>query len=106
MNLKRNQQGITLSGLIMGCVVIGMCALLFMKLFPIYNEKMKVDQAMDRLANNSDGARMTKRAMVKAIMKQFDVNDIDRFSTPTLTKTLQVGRGKMLEQVLSGNQAE
>ena len=94
MNLKSNQQGISLSGLIMACIVLGTIAFLFMKLFPIYNEKMKVDQAMDRLANNVDGARMTKRAMVKAIMRQFDVNDVENFDTPTLTKRLQVGRKK------------
>ena len=94
MNLRRNQQGISLSGLIMACILLGTLAFLFMKMFPIYNEKIKVDQTMDGLSNNPDGARMTKREMVKAIMRQFDVNDIDSFDTPRLTKTLQVGRKK------------
>jgi hypothetical protein len=94
MNLKRNQHGVSLSGLIMACVVLGTFALLFMKLWPIYNEKMKVDQAMEKLAANPDAGRMSKIAMVNSIMRQFEVNDVRRFSTPELTKTLQIGRKK------------
>lgn len=92
-NLKK-QQGITLSGLIMGCVVLGTAALLLMKLWPLYNEKLKVDQAMEKLASNPDGARMSKTAMVNAMMRQFDVNDVDSFDTKRLSKTLEVGRKK------------
>lgn len=94
MKLMRNQKGITLSGLIMGCVVLGTAALFVMRMFPLYNEKIKVDQAMDKLATNPDGARMGKAAMAKAIMRQFDVSDVDTFDTPTLMKTLQVGKKK------------
>ena len=94
MNLRKNQRGITLSGLLMGSVVLGICALMLMKVWPIYNEKMKVDQAMDKLLTNPDAARMNKVAIAKALMKQFDVNDVDSFSTAELRKTLQVGRKK------------
>lgn len=88
------QRGITLSGLIFGCVVLGTVALVLMKLWPLYNEKLKVDQAMEKLAANPEAARMSKTAMVNAIMRQFDVNDVDSFDTKRLTKTLQVGRKK------------
>ena len=94
MNLSKHQRGITLSGLLMGSVVLGICALMLMKVWPIYNEKMKVDQAMDKLLTNPDAARMNKVAIAKALMKQFDVNDVDSFSTVELRKTLQVGRKK------------
>ena len=94
MKLKKRQGGITLSGLIMGCVVLGTIALGIMKLWPVYNEKIKVDQAMDRLATNPDGARMTKLEMVNAIMKQFDVNDVDSFDSKRLTKVLTIGKKK------------
>ena len=94
MNLRNNQRGITLSGLIVGSVVVGIIALMLMKLWPIYNEKMKVDQAMDKLETNPSGARMSKNAFAKALMRQFDVNDVDSFSTEVLRKTLQVERKK------------
>jgi len=92
MNSKRRQRGITLSGLIMGCIVLGSAALLVMKLWPIYNEKMKVDQAMDHLATNPDAARMGKMEIVQVLMRQFDVSDVDRFDTPSLSKVVTVGK--------------
>lgn len=94
MNLQRRQLGVSLSGLIVACVVLGACALMLMKLWPLFNEKMKVDQAMDRLATNPDGARMTKEQTVNAIMRQFDVNDVDRFDTPGLAKVVTMGKRK------------
>ena len=102
MNSKRRQRGITLSGLLMGCIVLGAGALLFMKLWPIYNEKMKVDQSMDRLAANPEAVRMTKPEIVNALMRQFDVNDVDSFNTPSLTKVLTVGkkRGSEIKVVM------
>lgn len=93
MNSKR-QRGITLSGLITGCIVLGFGALVFMKLWPLYNEQMKVDQAMERLGINPDAARMTKMEMVLALMRQFDVSDVDRFDTAGLNKVVTVGKKK------------
>jgi hypothetical protein len=94
MNLKMDQRGVSLGGLLTWCVIVGFGALMLMKLWPIYNEKMKVDQAMAKLATNPDGPRMGKTAFAKALMRQFDVNDVDSFSTKELQDTLKVGREK------------
>ena len=94
MHSKRRQRGITLSGLIMGCIVLGSAALLVMKMWPLYNEKMKVDQAMAHLEANPAAPRMGKAEIVQALMRQFDVSDVDRFDTPSLTKVLTVGKKK------------
>ena len=37
---------------------------------------------------------MTKGQVVKALMRQFDVNDVESFDTPTLVKTVKVGKKK------------
>ncbi|MBK6657872.1 MAG: DUF4845 domain-containing protein [Proteobacteria bacterium] len=94
MNSKRHQRGVTLSGLITSCIVLGAVALLAMKLWPVYNEKMKVDQAMEHLGANPDAARMSKGEVVQALMRQFDVSDVDRFDTPGLSKVVTVGKKK------------
>lgn len=94
MMTRKGQRGVTLSGLIMACIVLGVGALLVMRLWPIYNEKMKVDQAMDKLASNPDAGRMTKPEIVQAIMRQFDVSDVDRFDTHALSKVVTVGKKK------------
>ena len=76
MKLRREQTGITLSGMIMGCIVLGILALGTMKLWPVYNEKFKVDLAMDRLATAPEGNRLGRTSMAKLLQKQFDV-DLD-----------------------------
>lgn len=92
MNLMRAQRGVTLSGLITASIVLGFGALVFMKLWPVYNEKFKVDQAMERLAASPDAARMNKGDIVNGLMRQFDVSDVDRFTTPELMKVVTVGK--------------
>ena len=92
MHSKGRQLGVTLSGLIMALIVLGTLALLVMRLWPLYNEKMKVDQAMEHLAANPGAARMNKAEIVKAIMRQFDVSDVDHFDTPSLSKVVTVGK--------------
>ncbi len=94
MKSPKQQRGLTLTGLIMGCVVLAVAALGFMKLWPVYNEKFKVDQAMDKLQLNPEGYRLNKLEMARAIMRQFDVNDVDDFDMPRLMKVLKVGRKK------------
>ena len=94
MHSKRRQLGITLSGLIIDCIVLGGAALIAMKLWPLYNEQMKVDQAMAHLEANPTVPRMNKTEIVQAIMRQFDVSDVDRFDTPSLTKVVTVGKKK------------
>ena len=90
MTLRHKQLGITLSGLIMGCVVLGGCALVAMKLFPLYNQKMKVDLAMEKLASTPEAGRMGTRSMAKVLQKQFDVNDVEFVKFSKLHKLLKV----------------
>ena len=94
MQTKGRQLGITLSGFIMALIVLGTLALFGMRLWPLYSEKMKVDQAMDHLAANPSAARMGKPEIVQAIMRQFDVSDVERFDTPGLSKVVTVGKKK------------
>jgi hypothetical protein len=82
MSSRHRQRGVSLSGLIFWCVLLGGAALVAMKLFPLYNEKMKVDFAIE--------GNWTKADIVKAIMKQFEVSDVDRWSTSEFSKLLLV----------------
>jgi hypothetical protein len=90
MRELRRQRGVTLSGLIFACVFIGVVAVLAMRLFPLYNEKLKVDSAMENVAAQPNAATMTKTDVVRAMLRNFEVSDVDRFDTPTLSKVLTV----------------
>ena len=94
MHSKGRQLGVTLSGLIMALIVLSTLALFGMRLWPLYNEKMKVDQAMEHLAADPAAARMGKTEIVREIMRQFEVSDVDRFDTPGLAKVTTVGKKK------------
>jgi len=88
---KHTQVGVALSGLIFWCVLIGSAAVTGMRLFPIYNEKIKVDMAMTRVGELAT-ADSTKADLVTALLKQFEVSDIDRWSDQEFAKLLKVGR--------------
>ncbi len=90
MSPKHRQRGITLSGLIYTCIILGIVALIGMKLFPLYNEKMKVDMALDKVAADPAVGRMNKTEIVREIMKNFEVSDVDRWTTQEFARTLQV----------------
>lgn len=89
-NLIFKQRGVTLSGLIFMSALFGALALIVMRLFPLYNEKMKVDQAFDRVANDASVSGQNKSQLVNAIMKQFEVSDVDRWSTVEFTRLFKV----------------
>ena len=88
--MKQGQRGITLSGLIYSCIIIGFIAVVVMKLFPLYNEKMKVDFALEKVAGSPESGGRSKMDLVKAVMRQFEVSDVDRWRVKEFSKLLQV----------------
>lgn len=92
--MKYQQRGITLSGLIYSCIIIGLLAVIAMKLFPLYNEKTKVTFALEKVANTEGSASRSKMDLVKSVMRQFEVSDVDRWGTQEFAKLLKVQREK------------
>lgn len=90
MASRRLQGGVSLSGLLFWCVLIGAIALIGMKLFPLYNEKMKVNFAFEEVMREPNVGNWTKQDLVRAMMKQFEVSDVDRWSTAEFARLLQV----------------
>ena len=91
-NRRFAQRGVSLSGLIFWCALLGGAALIAMKLFPLYNEKMKVDFALEKVAGDPEAGNWTKQDLVRAVMKQFEVSDVDRWTLAEFTRLLGVER--------------
>jgi hypothetical protein len=87
-----SQLGVSLSGLLFWSVLIGGAALVGMKLFPLYNEKMKVDLALEKVATDPQVADWSKAEIVKAVMRQFEVSDVDRWSEVEFNREIVVER--------------
>ena len=101
MNLRNSHGGVSLSGLIYSCIIIGIVALVGIKLVPLYIEKFKVDLALEKVAGQRESARMTKVDLVKLIMRQFEVSEVRRWRMNEFLKILKIkklkqGKGKML----------
>lgn len=86
MRRQWRQQGITLSGLITSAILLGVVALVGMKLWPIYNEKMKVDLAMKNVSGQVGVADTGLGNVLKAMLRNFEVSDVDRFDLKSLRK--------------------
>lgn len=102
MSLKYSQAGVTLSGLIYVCIILGIAAVTTMKLFPLYNEKTKVNFSLEKVAGQRESAKMSKSQIVKLIGRQFEVSEVRRWSTSEFAKLLKIeklkgGKGKVMK---------
>ncbi len=78
---SQNQRGITFIGFLLVCSLLVFFAYIGMRLWPIYNEKIKVDNALDSLSQRSDIAQMNTASIGKNLLRFFEVEDVDQFST-------------------------
>ena len=101
MKQRHSRGAITISGLIYVCVIFGTIAVVAMKLFPLYNEKFKVDLALEKVAGQAESARMSKTDIVKLIGRQFEVSEVRRWKMVDFAKILKIkklkgGKGKIM----------
>ncbi len=93
IHIQSRQRGLTIIGFLLGCGLVGFAALVVMKLFPLYNESFKVRAALAAVSNQPDVAQKTAADIRALVMRNFDVSDIDRFTTDaSLKKALSVQR--------------
>lgn len=94
MNVPARQQGLTLTGLIMGAALVAVVAVVVMKLFPLYNEAFKVRAAMKAVAGQPPAAVATSRDVYKLLLRNFEVTDVDTFDRQSIKRVAKVVRVK------------
>ncbi len=82
MIYKNKQSGVTFLGFLMVCAVLIFFAFLGMRMWPLYNEKIKVDQALENIAARDDVENISKGKIVNYILRHFEVEDVDQFERP------------------------
>jgi hypothetical protein len=65
-----------------------------MKLFPLYNERTKVNFSLEKVASQPESAKMSKTQIVKLIGRQFEVFEVRRWSTTEFKKILKIEKSK------------
>lgn len=89
------QRGLSIWELLFFSVLIGVTALVIIKLFPLYMEKFKVVKAMNSIAVQSDVGNMDEFVIKDRLLRHFEIEDVDRFSTPEdLKKVFKVTKNK------------
>ena len=81
MQLKKYQRGMSIWSLSFVVGVFAFIIFLGFKLFPPYMEDFKVRNALDSVARNPDIGSMSKADIALALVKRFDIDNIDTVDT-------------------------
>jgi Domain of unknown function (DUF4845) len=83
--LRTRQTGLTLGGLIVVLVFIGLVVTFLLRAFPLYNEKFQILSAMTTVANNPASASMSEKELQFAFLKNINATtNIQRFHDSNL----------------------
>lgn len=89
----RQQQGITISKLLMVCVAVGVVALLGMKLTPEYIEYFKIKNNVQAIAQEANSnPNVTVPDVRRAFERRADIDHIKGFSAAELDITKEGGQ--------------
>lgn len=77
MITRRQQQGITMWGVLVIAILIGFFALLILKLFPPYMSSMKVQSILAGISEEASSRPMNNVEVLEGLRKRFDIDDID-----------------------------
>ena len=84
----RRQIGLTLSGFIIGIIVLAMCALVGMKIGPPYLEYLSIKKQIQVIANDPEATRGQRREIEVAFDRRSQIEDIKSITA----KDLQVNK--------------
>lgn len=90
--MRRYQKGMSFLGLVFMFLVIGTLGTIFMKMYPLYMNEMKLKRAVTAAASNPDATASTG-ALRTALQRWWDVDDIE-FLYPTDITINNGGKGK------------
>ena len=95
MRSPYRQRGLSIWELLFFSALIGVAALVIIKLFPLYMEKFKVIKAMKSVAALTNVKDMDEYSIKDHMLRHFEIDDVDRFSRQEdLKKVFNVTKNK------------
>lgn len=88
------QRGISFFGLIIMLAILAFFVLFGMRLYPLYYESFQVSSGMKAVASLPDISRMNAREVQRDLERNFEVNDLNRFTDNNLGQFFKVTRIK------------
>lgn len=90
--MRRYQKGMSFLGLVFMFLVISVVGTIFMKMYPLYLNEMKLKRAITETARNPD-VTTSAAALRNALNRWWDVDDIE-FVTPADISINNAGKGR------------
>lgn len=87
--MVRNEKGITLIGMLVMAVFLGLFALATIKLLPVYLEYGKVQSTLAKVKTELDGANPSPESIYKSLERRFDIEDVRRIKYREVKVTRQ-----------------
>lgn len=88
------QQGLTIQGLIVALVIIGVVVFVGLRLFPLYSEKFRVDGILDTIVTAEDAEKLTSREIHRRFLRNANIEGITRFDKNSIKKHLVLNKPK------------
>lgn len=92
--IRKHQQGMTFLGWIIVLGLIAFFTTIILRLFPLYNEAFKVNSSLRAVASEPDIASKNTTEIRKFLLRNFEVQDVDRFDRNSIKKVLKVNKIK------------
>ena len=87
----RRQQGITLIGLLVVGLVVGLALVIGMRLTPVYLESMEVDGILSNMESDHELQGASEREIRQALRRYFQVNGINRIERENISFSSTAG---------------
>lgn len=88
------ERGIGFLNFLFICALIGVLALMGIRLFPLYMESFKVSTAMQAIASMPGVGEKSSREIQESMLRRFEVDDVDRFTHQNIRNYLTVKPNK------------
>jgi hypothetical protein len=92
MRNPSRQQGLTFWGLVFVLAVMAAVVLIGLRMFPVYMEAFKVQQALEQLASLDDLSQRPAHELHDLFLRRMEVEDVDRFNRQNLRKHMDIER--------------
>ena len=86
----KKQSGLTFIGLVFILGTIAMVVLFVLRLFPLYNEKLQVEAAVQTVLNQPDAKSMSEADLRRAFLRAISVSNVRRFNDANIKNHLDI----------------
>lgn len=94
MRLRKKQRGLSFLGLVVLVGVLGFCAVIGLKLIPIYMESWKINGIMEAVISEPGINDQSRQEVIESMLKRLDIDAVDAVNYSNWRDKLTVAKRK------------